>query len=218
MKNLIVVLSGLMLTGGVFNAISCISPALPSSETAVLKNDLSFLTRPSVTEGIYHTVEKGDTLWSIARRHNAEINDLVRANPSIKDFHLLKVGDQVFIPGAQKSTPRLNGENLPAEPNFIWPLKGSILENKGIDGVTIKAYTGQPVYAVKSGMVTFASDKLQGYGKSVVIKHSDGFLSFYAYNSELLVKEDESVKQGQEIARVGQTGRTTQSWVFFRLF
>jgi murein DD-endopeptidase MepM/ murein hydrolase activator NlpD len=66
--------------------------------------------------------------------------------------------------------------------------------------------------------VTFVSDDMTGYGKVVTIKHSDGFLSFYGYNSEILVKVDQVVKQGDVIARAGKTGRATQPQLYFRLF
>ncbi|MDI6733489.1 MAG: M23 family metallopeptidase [Planctomycetota bacterium] len=129
-----------------------------------------------------------------------------RLNKEIKDILL----------GKEDKTNRLS--SIVSELGFISPLEGKILERLGTDGIKIKAYHGQPVKAVKSGIVTFISDNMAGYGKVVTVKHPDGFLSFYAYNSEILVKVDDVVKQGDVIAKAGSTGRATQPQLFFRLF
>ncbi|HLD35427.1 MAG TPA: M23 family metallopeptidase [Planctomycetota bacterium] len=109
-------------------------------------------------------------------------------------------------------------ESIVSELGFISPLDGKVLENRGEEGVSFKATEGQSVRAVKSGLVTFVSDDMTGFGKVVTIKHSDGFLSFYAYNSEILVKIDQVVKQGEVIAKAGKSGRATQPQLYFRLF
>ena len=104
------------------------------------------------------------------------------------------------------------------EPNFIWPIKGTILSNLGVNGVTIQAYEEQEVKAVKSGLVSFVSEALQGYGQAIIIEHTGGFSSFYGYNSEILVKQGDRIKQGQMIARAGKTGRATRPQLYFVLF
>jgi len=109
-------------------------------------------------------------------------------------------------------------ESIVSELGFISPVDGRIIENRGEEGVSFQASEGQPVRAVKSGLVTFVSDDMTGFGKVVTIKHSDGFLSFYAYNSEILVKIDQVVKQGDVIAKAGKSGRATQPQLYFRLF
>jgi len=119
---------------------------------------------------------------------------------------------------ASEQREKIPLESIVSELGFISPLDGRVMENRGEDGVSFKATEGQPVRAVKSGMVTFVSEDMTGYGKVVTIKHSDGFLSFYAYNSEILVKVDQVVKQGDVIARAGQSGRATQPQLYFRLF
>jgi murein DD-endopeptidase MepM/ murein hydrolase activator NlpD len=109
-------------------------------------------------------------------------------------------------------------ESIVSELGFIWPLQGEVLEPKGTEGINIRAHEGQPVKATKSGIVTFVSDNMTGYGKTVTVKHSDGFISLYAYNSEILVKENQVVKQGDIIAKAGKTGRATHAQLHFRLF
>ncbi|MFA5795246.1 MAG: M23 family metallopeptidase [Candidatus Brocadiia bacterium] len=109
-------------------------------------------------------------------------------------------------------------ENLVSESGFIWPIKNTVLNNMGTGGINIKAKAGEPVKAVKSGVVSFVSERFEGYGKIINIKHTDGFVSVYAYNSEILVQLNQVVKQGDIIAKAGQTGRAETPELHFRLF
>jgi murein DD-endopeptidase MepM/ murein hydrolase activator NlpD len=118
-------------------------------------------------------------------------------------------------------TPQTSPDvNIAAEPNFIWPLKGTVLKKADTNdmGISIKAYEGQEVKCVKSGLVAFISPSYEGYGKTIIIRHTNGFMSFYAHNSDILVKLNDLVKQGQIISRAGRTGRVTQAQLGFWLF
>jgi len=92
--------------------------------------------------------------------------------------------------------------------NWSWPVNGRIISkfslsgsvNKGID---IEAKAGTQVKAAEAGSVVYAGGNLRGYGKLVIIKHDDAFLSAYGNNESLLVKEGETVAKGQAIAKVG---------------
>jgi len=96
-------------------------------------------------------------------------------------------------------------------PAWQWPSKGTILThfagastlNKGID---IGGKLGEPVLAAASGHIVYAGSGLRGYGKLLIIKHSDTFLSAYAHNNKLLVKEGDFVKAGQKVADMGSSG------------
>jgi lipoprotein NlpD len=98
----------------------------------------------------------------------------------------------------------------PAEDDvsFIWPASGSLLagfdeaRNKGYD---IAGKAGDPVYAAADGRVVYAGAGLRGYGNLIILKHSNTFLTAYAHNQALLVKEDQTVKRGQKIAEMGST-------------
>ena len=91
---------------------------------------------------------------------------------------------------------------------WAWPSSGPMIEgfqegkNKGVD---LSGKAGDPVAAAAEGKVVYAGSGLRGYGNLVIIKHNADFLSAYAHNSKLLVKEGESVKRGQRIAEMGSS-------------
>jgi lipoprotein NlpD len=92
---------------------------------------------------------------------------------------------------------------------WAWPANGKVLHsfNQGSNpkGVAIRGTAGQPVLATASGKVVYSGSGLRGYGKLIIIKHNNTFLSVYAHNRELLVKEGERVSRGQKIAEMGST-------------
>lgn len=94
--------------------------------------------------------------------------------------------------------------------NWQWPATGKVINkfstakhgNKGID---IAGQRGDSVKATANGKVVYAGDALQGYGQLVIVKHNDDYLSAYAHNDRILVKEQQVVKAGQVIAKMGDT-------------
>lgn len=97
---------------------------------------------------------------------------------------------------------------------WSWPVKGSVVSafnsGKGLNkGIDIGAKLGESVLAAADGEVVYAGSGLRGYGKLIIIKHQNSYLSAYAHNSQLLAKEGDVVKRGQKIAEVGSSG--TQS-------
>lgn len=95
-----------------------------------------------------------------------------------------------------------------AEINWVWPANGAILtgfdevKNKGID---ITGTAGEPVLAAADGRVVYVGSGLRGYGNLIILKHNNVFLTAYAHNQTLLVKEDQSVQKGQKIAQMGNS-------------
>jgi len=91
---------------------------------------------------------------------------------------------------------------------WIWPAKGAVVgefddaKNKGVD---IAGAAGDPVLASADGKVVYAGAGLRGYGNLVILKHNNTYLTAYAHNQSLLVKEDQSVKKGQKIAEMGNS-------------
>lgn len=92
-----------------------------------------------------------------------------------------------------------------------WPASGPLIgrynDSSGLNkGIDIGGKLGQPVVAAGAGSVVYAGTGLRGYGNLVIIKHSETFLSAYAHNNRLLVKEGQGVKAGQQIAELGSSG------------
>jgi len=92
---------------------------------------------------------------------------------------------------------------------WVWPANGKVIstfnDSAKLKGISIAGKLGQPVTASAAGRVIFSGTGIRGFGKLIVIKHNDTFLSVYAHNSELLVKEGQSVAKGQKIAEMGRS-------------
>lgn len=94
------------------------------------------------------------------------------------------------------------------EGSWAWPASGKVIEtfeeprNKGID---IAGKEGDPVLAASDGTVVYSGSGLRGYGNLIILKHTDDFVSAYAHNSQILVKQGQAVKRGQRIADMGRT-------------
>ena len=101
-------------------------------------------------------------------------------------------------------TPMANDEGLA----FIWPANGTLIagfdevKNKGLD---IAGKAGDAILAAADGQVVYAGAGLRGYGNLIILKHNNTFLTAYAHNQALLVKEDQKVRKGQKIAEMGKS-------------
>ncbi len=121
---------------------------------------------------------------------------------------------RVATPGATPAaapaapTPLAGAGDADGALNWQWPASGAVL--RGFDdarskGVAIAGQAGDPVFAAADGRVVYAGSGLRGYGNLVIVKHNNTFLSAYAHNSRLLVKEDDAVRRGQKIAEMGSS-------------
>ena len=114
-------------------------------------------------------------------------------------------GAVVAVAPTTPATPPAAAED---EMAFIWPAPGALIagfdeaRNKGYD---IAGKAGDPVLAAADGRVVYAGAGLRGYGNLVILKHNNTFLTAYAHNQTLLVKEDQAVRKGQKIAEMGST-------------
>ncbi|WP_151995054.1 murein hydrolase activator NlpD [Buttiauxella massiliensis] len=95
-----------------------------------------------------------------------------------------------------------------------WPTEGKIIENfsateGGNKGIDIAGSKGQAVVATASGRVVYAGNALRGYGNLIIIKHNDDYLSAYAHNDTMLVREQQEITAGQKIATMGSTGTSS---------
>ncbi|MBI3601632.1 MAG: peptidoglycan DD-metalloendopeptidase family protein [Candidatus Omnitrophica bacterium] len=165
-------------------------------------------------QGIYHKVQKGQTLWYIARTYGVAVEDITEVN-NIPNAAAIEVGQLIFVPGA-KGVKEMASAYSPDKnkDEFAWPMKGKILSyfkdhrgegsNRGID---IEAGDTDTVKASREGQVVLV-DYMSGYNQTVMIDHGDGFISVYALNRKLLVKLGDHVYKGEAIAQAGSvTGR-----------
>jgi lipoprotein NlpD len=111
------------------------------------------------------------------------------------------------VPAGSAMAPAIN-PGSEDDLDWIWPGKGAVIagfdevKNKGLD---ISGAAGDPVVAAADGKVVYADAGLRGYGKLIILKHNNTYLTAYAHNQNLLVKEDQVVKKGQKIAEMGNT-------------
>ena len=109
----------------------------------------------------------------------------------------------VVVPAPVPAAPAVPAVRL------VWPVQGPVIgrfdgsRNKGID---IAGQAGAPVVAAEAGRVVYAGSELRGYGNLVIVKHSEQLLTAYAHNRKILVKENQTVRQGQRIAEMGSSG------------
>jgi lipoprotein NlpD len=116
-------------------------------------------------------------------------------------------GSAVPLTGAAQppvAAPRDNDDDL----TWAWPAAGPVVapfDDAKTKGLAIGGKAGDPVYAAADGRVVYAGSGLRGYGNLVIVKHNANYLTAYAHNQALLVKEDQIVKRGQKIAEMGST-------------
>jgi lipoprotein NlpD len=182
-----------------------------------------------------HQVKQGETLYEVAWRYGLDYRELAVRN-QVRAPYKLHSGQTVYLkdkqtpsqPQAQslikpkvklvtvESKPSLfhpEEEVAAREPNeklsaWKWPTKGKVIIPFSVShkGINITGVEGQAVLASASGKVVYAGHGLSGYGNLIIIKHNNLFLSAYAHNQRLLVKEGQWVRQGQKIAEMGRTG------------
>ena len=192
-------------------------------------------------QGIYHTVQKGQTLHFIARAYNVNIDRLKRIN-GVYDPSKLQIGARLWIPRARrvlnidsninkqaltKKKKKRKGalnKGIKAIKGFlIWPVKGQLTSRFGNrsgrhhDGIDIGARRGTSVVAAAAGKVMFSGWGPTGYGLMVIIKHKNNLTTVYAHNAHIHVHKNQMVKQGRRIASVGSTGRSTGPHLHFEV-
>jgi len=125
-------------------------------------------------------------------------------------------GTNVATTTAPVTAPTVSSTTDSATPvgSWRWPTDGKIIDNfsaseGGNKGIDIAGTRGQPIVATASGRVVYAGNALRGYGNLIIIKHNDDYLSAYAHNDTMLVREQQEVKAGQKIATMGSTGTSS---------
>jgi lipoprotein NlpD len=181
----------------------------------------------------YYVVKPGDTMIRIGLENGQNWRDVARWN-SLENPNLIEVGQVLrvvppvsesvavvtrpVLPGSVAITPPTTatavrpGSAAPTgndeDIDWLWPAQGTLVggfdeaKNKGLD---ISGKSGDPVVASADGRVVYSGSGLRGYGNLIILKHNNTFLTAYAHNKLLLVKEDQTVKRGQKIAEMGNS-------------
>lgn len=202
----------------------------------ILEDAIKFKT------GIYYTIRRGDTIYSISKKYDIPQSSILNANQFVKATDL-EPGTVIFLPGIEdieerivkipvkKDTPPNNRPATDIKPGkvskkgYIWPTRGtvvatykSLLKTGKINkGINIKAPIGQAVFSAKSGKVIFVSQSMATFGRVVIIRHSDGYWTMYAHLDEISVEPGKWIGQGKIIGRVGQSGQIDTPTLHFSI-
>ena len=175
-------------------------------------------------DGIMYEVRKGDSLSRIAGKYDISFNRLLDMNDL--ESSLIRTGQKLFIPDAAISSFELKktlGEL------FLFPVKGRITSPFGYrkdpftgrrsmhSGIDIANKTGTAVKATLDGKVLKTGRSLV-YGNYIIIKHPGGYQSLYAHLNKYLVRKGQNISQGQTIAELGNTGRSTGPHLHFSIY
>lgn len=118
------------------------------------------------------------------------------------------------------STPAY-GSTANETTGYIYPTSNQVIRNfddkAGIMGMWFAGREGDPIIASQSGVVLYAGDGLTEYGNLIMIRHSNNYITAYAHNSQLLVKEGDQIQRGQRIATMGRSGQTNQVALEFQV-
>ncbi len=221
-------MQGLMCRSAVWVAVALLSActampqqqAVPPADT-VTETPAETLPEAPVdnpTKPETYTVKAGDTLIRIALDSGESAADLARWN-GISDPAKIVAGQVLRLvapalgeapPVVKPTTPNLTKGPAATDDNltWIWPVQGTVLagfnpsKNRGLD---IGGAVGDAVLAAADGKVVYAGTGLRGYGNLIILKHNNTYVSLYAHNQTLLVKEDDAVKRGQKIAEMGRS-------------
>ena len=184
-------------------------------------------------DGIWYTVQEGDTLKGVAEAHLTTVDKIVSFEPNGLGGPDAPVapGREIMIPDGRETTTPWHAYYPLAElyraPDtvpqgngiFAWPAEGLLSQSywSGHLAIDIANRTGTPVYAADDGYVTLSGRDTWGYGKQVVIDHGNGYLTRYAQLDTILVRAGDSVAEGQQIGTMGSTGRSTGPHLHFEV-
>lgn len=175
-----------------------------------------------------YTVKRGDTLYSIAWRHDLDYRDVARWNRLPADFRIYpgqrlslrpKAGG-ISAPVVRRSPPVSTPKRPPPKPrpppqipreeqvaSWMWPVAGAFDYKRqaavGSPSVLILGAEGREVRAAAPGKVVYTGSGIRGFGELVIVKHTAVFLSAYGHNRAVKVKEGDEVNAGQPIAEMG---------------
>jgi lipoprotein NlpD len=199
------------------------------------KYDYSQRTLPKAKYGTVYTVQRGDTLYSIAFSIKQDYRSVARWN-GVKSPYVIHPGQRLrmYPPPKKTSKKSTSSSSRSASASKVkkpvksksyktnvpkgkvkrwgWPTVSRQVTSRfqpavGKDGIDISGNFGDAVYATADGQVVYAGSGLRGYGKLIIIKHNKTYLSAYAHNESILVAEGQVVKAGKKIGKMGSSGK-----------
>jgi murein DD-endopeptidase MepM/ murein hydrolase activator NlpD len=180
-------------------------------------------------DGVYHQVDEGDTLASIAEKYEVEPDAIVscKYNSLETTRSAIQPGEYLIIPGGEKPyEPKVVTAYSGSVPQgargtgrFQWPVLGTITQGYwyGHRAIDIGAPAGSAVLATDGGFISFAGWTDVGYGYLIVVDHANGFATYYAHLSNIYVVEGQAVDRGKVIGAVGNTGNSTGPHLHFEV-
>ncbi|SQD79000.1 peptidoglycan DD-metalloendopeptidase family protein [Moritella yayanosii] len=178
-------------------------------------------------------VKIAKTTNSNANKSTAKTSIKAPLKPLVKPATITTVTAKTSDRPPTKSKPPVNAKPVVkvVKPNAMvsnnklkwsWPASGKLIRTystskSGQQGVNIAGSLGRNIIASENGRVVYSGNGLRGYGNLIIIKHNDDYLSAYAYNQKLLVKEQQWVKAGQKIATMGNSGPNSGAELYFEI-
>ena len=171
---------------------------------------------PSKFEKKEYVVQKGDTLFGIAKTNNISINDLLKEN-NFTTNTVIKAGQVIKIPiqsqnfNTQIATNSTNSQ-------FHWPVKGEMKRlSCKLQGSQISANYGDPVYSVSTGKVVWEGP-YRGFGRVIFVESVSGYIYVYGGNDRTNVAVGDTVKPGSELGKIGLNVHENKPTMFFAVY
>ncbi len=185
-----------------------------SSETPHYAPVTDIATIEHIPKNGTYRVASGETLYSIAWRYGLDYRYLASLNHIPPPFHVV-AGQRIYLNHQSEHIAKIQSPKVVSHPvpvlmvehdsnvpvkSWYWPAQGPIIQsyssfNKGIN---IGGHFGTAVYATAQGIVVYSGNGIRGYGNLIIIKHNSTYLSAYAYNSALWVKEGQRVESASK--------------------
>lgn len=184
--------------------------------------------------GVKHTVKRGETVKSIVKKYKADYKSTLEFN-SLTEEDAVAVGDVIIVPEGEmdidspapkkkidtKKTPKLSSPLISGSGYFTRPVVGAIRTQgiHGHNGVDLASSIGTPVLAAAEGVVLAAKGEGYngGYGKMIIISHSNGTQTVYGHLNAVYVSTGQTVGKGEQIGELGNTGRSTGPHLHFEV-
>ncbi len=193
----------------------------------------------------YYLVKRGDTVGQIAERYRMSYRQIGALN-GLDSKYTIYTGQMLKLwQGNQATASNANANNSGRQPvnntpayntpaptpayentanatsGYEYPTRNQVVRNfdasVGNMGMWFAGKVGDPVVASQGGTVLYSGNGLEEYGNLIMIRHSNNYITAYAHNTDLLVKEGEQVQSGQRIATMGSSGQTNQVGLEFQV-